>query len=189
MRRASCCLNSCAALADGGVVKACRSELWSIPTSARKDWLYATIAAKLARGNTTFSITCGKEVHLKTCPNAFQSIYGIPKDMYYQGLHAVQNGAKSSPTGLRRRKLAQKSLILIQWLSNYFSLHGDRMPHRSKDEIWMPFKTRWTHVFEEYKTNVTNSTSLGQFCVLRKRYFPHVKVKKVSLQKQFQFHR
>ncbi|KAH3738786.1 hypothetical protein DPMN_045429 [Dreissena polymorpha] len=82
-----------------------------------------------------------------------------------------------APPGRAPRSWDRRTLLLIVWLEEYFTLHGERMPNRN--EIVLPYGTVQTEIYEHYKKDVANPVSRSHIYKKWKDNFQFVKAKKV----------
>ncbi|KAH3808037.1 hypothetical protein DPMN_136385 [Dreissena polymorpha] len=59
-----------------------------------------------------------------------------------------------APSGKSPRSWDRSTLLLIAWLEEYFTFHGERMPNRY--EILLPYGTVQREIYEQYKKDVEN---------------------------------
>jgi hypothetical protein len=178
--RGSCrCGKQCFGKVDFKVTRTLRREFWVNSRTVRMQILkyYLSVSTKI--GKFRF-LTVGNGITL--CSKAFLGIYGINKNTFSR---AIEMNLKNvvSTKGKKPRDKSQNTLLLITWLEDFATYHGDRMPN-SKD-ILLPYKTVKMGVYMKYKLEtraaLQNPVSRSQFFKTWEEYFPHLKVKKVRL--------
>lgn len=82
---------------------------------------------------------------------------------------------------MSKKKKNENSLTAINWLEDYASFYGDRMPNSG--DVKLPYKARKPSVYQSYREDADNPVSKSQFFKIWKNYFPHLKIKQVSYYK------
>ncbi|XP_053381348.1 uncharacterized protein LOC128549110 [Mercenaria mercenaria] len=147
-----------------------------------------TVRMQLLKYYISHSTTSGKfkyipiSSNLQVCSKAFLIIYRVNKNTFSRAIDMDRRDVASLP-GKKPRDSSEKTLILINWLEDYGTYHGDRMP--DSGDVLLPYRTKKTSLFEKYKLESAQwsyqAVSRTQFYKTWDTYFPHMKIKKVKM--------
>lgn len=145
-----------------------------------KEWLFDKFAESMCDDKIKqIAVDSGRTM----CPNIFMRTLDLDHNAYYRALKKYRGGACAAGSSYLRKKgeMTATSVEAIDWMEEYFTSHGDRMPDR--DEIHLPYKTRMIYVYRRYLEDTFSpekeQISRAQFYRLWGHHFPNVKAKKV----------
>jgi hypothetical protein len=171
------CGENCLKQVSIKTVRELRSIFWNNAKTVRMQFLKYYIS---------HSEKCGKFRFLKVdkltlCSKAFCVLYRIDKNTFSRGL-AMERKNTATVVGKQPREISGQSLNLMNWLEDYGTYHGDRMPD-TKD-VLLPYKSVKTDLYWKYNIETQNCgnhpVSKSQFFKIWDTYFPHLKIKKVT---------
>lgn len=159
---------------EESVVYQCRKQLWCMDYHHITQWLYDKIMdARQVNGKLYFCVHKGTRI----CQNMFRLLYKIPINTYYQALHKIKDGATTSG-GYRNRKRSTNYISALEWLEDYATHFGDRMPHMER--IYLPYRTKKILIFKKYQREKMDC-HLGKSTFYRmwQERFQNLRIKKV----------
>lgn len=175
-----CCAKQCMTRISTKLVQNERRMLWSMTTRARFQWIIQVIGQHDSQSPSVYMVQQqGQRVGL--CMKAWRALYHINKQCFYQCRAKVSCGV-TNKVNRKARDMTRASMACLQWMRNYFTMTGDRLPHKGQFQVTLPFRTRWNDVYKCYLDDIElgkDYVSLSHFHQLRRTYFPHVKVKQV----------
>ena len=180
MNKQKCCPRKCFKLFDVPSVVSSRKFFWLRPFPERVEWFYdKAMDCQDVSSHPLWSSENGNRI----CSKAFRDIYGIQKNFFYKYLTKFKNGAVAA--GKDRCQFPSSTYNrAMTWLQEFATDYGDRMPHTQ--DILLPYKTRKLSVWEKYSNETAEAmeSQLGcsTFQTMWKKHFPHLKIKKVSVQ-------
>lgn len=168
-----CCADGCISELDLEFVKEQRECFWSQCYQQRKNYVKNQLETMKIYDQSHAILN-----NYKVCKAGFRVALGLPKNLYYK---CLENSTFIQNLPSKPREMQSESFQTLKWMADFFSFHGDRMPHRGRHEVWLPYKTKWQDLFKIYleEEEITKKVSRAQFFKLRKDYFNHVKKKKV----------
>ncbi|XP_053373966.1 uncharacterized protein LOC128546723 [Mercenaria mercenaria] len=151
-----------------------RQAYWSQPQTVRRHLLKLHVRKSVFKGKHRF---IKLEDELSVCSKAFLNILRINKNTLTTAIKSCDKDNENTP-GRCPRKMNENSLTAINWLEDYASFYGDRMPNSG--DVKLPYKFRKLSVYESYRLEVENPVSKSQFFKMWKTYFPHLKIKQTN---------
>ena len=153
-----------------------RSIYWLKNKYEKNIWLLDTLATAIKQdGANVYRV-----MQYDICHKCFMKVFHITQKRYYKIKTDVRSG-KHAP-GIheeqQQRSRGKEFCHAMNWLEEYVSFHGDRMPHEKT--IYLPYKTQKTAVYKQYKNEINNPVAKSTFNSMWRSYFQHVKIKKVS---------
>lgn len=117
---------------------------------------------------------------VKVCATMLKKVYHIDKNRLYKLFKKFKNGAVAP--GIRNvRSKSDIHLAAIEWLEEYATHHGDRMPHNI--QVLLPYRTRKYVIFKRYVNEKTArfepSLGMSAFYKMWTVAFSHLRIKKV----------
>ena len=151
-----------------------RYKFWSKPYVQRQNFLID----KMKAGENGFII----HDSLSMCKKAFCIMFGINKNTMTKCRRLLKD-KKESCVGRNLYGHSEKVIMALDWLEQYATHHGDRMP--DSQNILLPYRTTKVHVFESYRKSRIDlnlpATSQATFMNVWKNRFPHLKIKQVCV--------
>ncbi|XP_053405148.1 uncharacterized protein LOC128558898 [Mercenaria mercenaria] len=134
------CGEKCLEKVNFKTVRELRNSFWFHSKTMRMQLLKYYISHSKKKGIFRF-------IHVEQftlCSKAFCSVFWVNKNTLSR---AIQMNSKNVATvpGKNPRDMSEKTLLLINWLEDYGTYHGDRMPDTV--DILLPYKTVKTDLY------------------------------------------
>ena len=171
-----CCEKDCIKKLPLKTIEILRFKYWTKQRSARRQWLLERI--KASRHSKSKPLFVVEEAGVALCQRGFMSLYGVSKYTYYNIKQEAIKGAEHSSGNSKNREHSARFIIALNWLEEYATFHGDRMPNT--DKILLPYKTRKSIIYGQYKQEHKAPIHITSFLQMWQEYFPHLRIKKVG---------
>ena len=143
-----CCPLKCFGKVECINIAKCRYNYWNMKSLNRLQWLYDQFAqAHVGDGKYMFTLP-GKKQAITVCNKLFMKAYNINRSTYYRSLQKHKDGCIAQGFTHRRKKTAEHNNV-VEWLEDYATYHGDRMPHIP--DVFLPYGTRKGILYNKYK--------------------------------------
>jgi hypothetical protein len=169
------CGDNCIEKMDFETIKVLRYGYWSKNQKQRAQFLIQTLQKN---DKKSFRL----ENDLQVCKKAFMTILQISKNQISMcSKHAIEGN--NPPYRRSFRSTTPKTLQCMNWLEQYATLYGDRMPNSRN--ILLPYRTAKLHVYHKYcremKEDGNRAVSRAGFSRIWLNNFPNLKIKQVCL--------
>ena len=121
----------------------------------------------------------------RVCRPAFEKVLRISKNKLTVLKRKQKSHGAVTSCGRRPKTNSRPVLEAINWIENYASIHGDRMPDSNR--VMLPYRTEKFSLFKRYREETAGSVSRATFYRVWKDHFTHLKVKAVSMISLFSF--
>ena len=120
--------------------------------SERHQWILDEFSEQ---GTFQHHMSFRTEEGISVCVSAFISVYGINKNVFYKMRKKFNSGATSTAKS-NMRQTTTEYVCALNWLEDYASFYGDRMP--DSRIVYLPYRTKIKTVYEQCNVNVKLST-------------------------------
>lgn len=157
-------------------LKHLRLSYWSQSVLFRRQLLKLYVKRSYIKGKHRY---INVDSNCDVCSRAFLYVLRINKNALSNAIKACEKDHENTP-GRCPRKVNENTLLTINWLEDYASFYGDRMPN--SEDVMLPYKFRKLSVYKSYlaDSSVNSQVSKTQFFKIWKNYFPHLKIKQVN---------